>query len=117
MTTLKVDKVERMLMDKVCKMMRPLKEMIDVTSPNTVWVDPKWVGGQPSGGRSRPRKDFTLVKKRGIIPDGLVQRKLDLFKIVYFSAESGLVDKFEYHIIKCIQTPPQDILFFYSFML
>ena len=43
MTTLKLDKVERMLMDKVCKMMRPLKEMIDLTSPNTVWVEPKWV--------------------------------------------------------------------------
>ena len=31
-------------------------------------------GGQPSGGNSRPRKDFTFVKKRGIIPDGLVQK-------------------------------------------
>ena len=47
MTTLKVDKVERMLMDKVCKMMRPLKEMIDVTSPNTVWVEPMWVEENP----------------------------------------------------------------------
>ena len=38
-------------------------------------------GGQPSG-RSQPRKDFTIVKKRGIIPDGLVQRRLDSTKFL-----------------------------------
>ena len=28
---------------------------------------------------SRKRADFKLVKKRGIVPDGLVQRRLDTF--------------------------------------
>ena len=40
-------------------------------------------GGQPSIGRSRPRRDFSIVKKRGIIPDGLVQRRLDSFVIAF----------------------------------
>ena len=39
-----MDKVERLLRDKV---IRHLQEMIDVTSPNTVWVDPKWVEDNP----------------------------------------------------------------------
>ena len=45
--------------------------------------------GQPSIGRSRPRKDFTIVKKRGIIPDGLVQRRLDSFVIAFPNLRRG----------------------------
>ena len=46
-------------------------------------------GGQPSIGRSRPRKDFRIVKKRGIIPDGLVQRRLDSFVIAFPNLRRG----------------------------
>ena len=45
--------------------------------------------GQPSIGKSRPRKDFTIVKKRGIIPDGLVQRRLDSFVIAFPNLRRG----------------------------
>ena len=45
--------------------------------------------GQPSIERSRPRKDFTIVKKRGIIPDGLVQRRLDSFVIAFPNLRRG----------------------------
>ena len=39
-------------------------------------------GRQPRASISRPKNEFTLVKKRGIIPDGLVQRRLDKIMLV-----------------------------------
>ena len=39
-------------------------------------------GRQPRASISRPKNEFTLVKKRGIITDGLVQRRLDKIMLV-----------------------------------
>ena len=51
-------------------------------------VDEAQVRGQPSRD-SRPRKDFRVVKKRGIIPDGLVRRRLDSFIIAFPNLRGG----------------------------
>ena len=46
-------------------------------------------GGQHSSRTSRPRKDFTLVKKKGIVPDGLVQGRLDSFLVAFHNLQGG----------------------------
>ena len=68
-----------MLMDKV---MRPLQEIINVTSPRTVWVEDNPMVEEADKGK-------TLVKKRGIIPDGLVQRRLDYFIVAFPNLRGG----------------------------
>ena len=58
------------------KVMRSTEEMASVTSPDKVWMAPKQV-------EDNPEVVLAGQGNRGIIPDGLVQRRLDSFIIAF----------------------------------
>ena len=58
------------------------------THPKHTVEDSQVVGGQSSR-NSRPKKDFRIVKKRGRISDGLVQRRLDSFIVAFPNLPGG----------------------------